>query len=213
MKVGGLFLATICWSAPATASPNLCPPSPGLDRELVEKAERLREAGRQFIYGFVRVDAEVDEQRMLEEGVQLLGRHDDCYKARLPADPETLSNLSGRAWMTALGLAKPEDKLSPGLRSFRDSDDRFEVVINLFAPDSDGRFQLELESHDVEIVEFDDELVAYLARIPRPALDSVASLDFVLFIERERPTRPGAPHFTPPVQHRPLQSLDEAPSR
>ena len=169
------------------------PPASGLDPVLAAHADGLRARGRQFVYGFVLLRVPPDEaleNKLAGLGVELLGRHDDHHKARLPvASLRAIAALPDVEWV---GVSAREQKLSPELSALRGSEGKaalvdantpIPVVINLFEDDAGGNFRRALEAAGVAIGEYDPELVFYRGVATAPVIDRIAALDFVLYVE------------------------------
>lgn len=202
-------------------------PSSGLDPELKSHADGLRAQGRQMTYGFVLLGVRADEaleKKLACLGVQLLGRHDDHYKARLPVKSlEALAALPEVEWV---GVSPAELKVSsdladlrdPGAKGAVDSTTPIPIVINLFEGDDDGSFRRELEAAGVAIGEYDASLQFYRAVATGPVIEKITALDFVLFVEpigqssgsHDQSTplvdadliRPGSVSFPPTIRRR-----------
>ena len=169
------------------------PSASGLDPALKDHADGLRQQGHQFTYGFVLLRVPLDEaleQKLAGFGVELLGRHDDHHKARLPvASLHPIAALPEVEWV---GMSAREQKESPELSDLRGSrtsaavvDDAtpIPVVINLFEDDAGGNFRRELEAAGVAIGEYDPELYFYRAVASGPVIDRITEMDFVLYVE------------------------------
>ena len=145
------------------------------------------------MYGFllprVRLD-EALEKKLAGLGVELLGRHDDHQKARLPvASLEAIAALAEVEWV---GVSAPKQKLSSELTTLRashaeaavvDPATPIPIVINLFEGDESGNFRPRLEAVGAKLGEYDAELMFYRAVATESIIDQIAALDFVLFVE------------------------------
>jgi hypothetical protein len=167
--------------------------SSGLDPALQAHADGLRAQGRQFVYGFLLLRVppnEVLERNLAGLGVELLGPHDDHYKARLPVGSlEAIAALPEVEW---LGVSAQEQKLSSELTKLRGTEAKaaavdpataIPIVINLFEGDESGNFGQQLEAVGAALGQYDAELQFYRAVATGPIIEKIAALDFVLFVE------------------------------
>ena len=103
--------------APAPESPALAQllvrgpaPAKGLDPALQSHAAALSARGDEYVYGFVLLRDRLDEpteDALARLGAELLGRHDDTYKARLP-----VASLAAIAAMPRGGVGRREPAAS-----------------------------------------------------------------------------------------------------
>jgi subtilisin family serine protease len=182
-------------------------PSSGLDPALKAHADGLRAEGRQFVYGFLLLRSRLDdalERKLAGLGVQLLGPHDDHHKARLPV--ASLAAIAAMADVEWLGVSAPEQKLSLELTDLRGSQAQaaivdpatpIPIVVNLFDGDASGHFRQQLEAAGAAVGEYDAGLQFYRAVATGPAIDKIAALDFVLFVEPMELTSPAHDQSTP----------------
>jgi subtilisin family serine protease len=180
--------------------------SSGLDPALKAHADGLRAQGRPSVYGFLllRVPPQGIETKLEGLGVKLLGPHDDHQKVRLPVG--SLQAVAALAAVEWLGVSAPEQKLSPELSELlgpqkkaaaADSATPLPIVVNLFEGDDSGSFGKQLEAAGAVLGEYDADLQFYRAVATGPAIEKIAALDFVLFIELIRPMSPGHDQSTP----------------
>jgi hypothetical protein len=166
--------------------------------ETAVDAASAADAEERFTYAFA-LTSEYPSQQMEEElndlGVEILGPHDDAVKIKLPLNREVLHELMNLAYVEWVGYSQPEQKiestLAGAMASFADEVEEFPVIINLFEDDSDGRFAARLQEIGVALGHYDPDLQSYRAAASLAEIDALAALDFVLFIETERPTSPG----------------------
>lgn len=165
----------------------------GLDPALQAEAGGPVARARKFVYGFLLLRGALDEavEEMLARlGVELLGPHDDHYKARLPVDAlEAIAALPEVEWV---GMSEREQKQSRELSGLRRNrvgaagaaaESPLPIVVNLFDDDADGAFRRELESAGVTVGEYDPALRFYRGVATQTAIDTIAAFDFVLFVE------------------------------
>ena len=168
-------------------------PASGLDPALAAHANGLRADGRQYVYGFLLLRVPADEavqNKLAGLDVELLGPHDDHYKARLPiASLRAIAAMREVEWV---GVSAQGQKLSSELSALRGGQgqaavvgpgDPIPIVINLFEVDESGTFRRQLEAAGATLAEYDAGLAFYRAVAAGPAIDRIAALDFVLFIE------------------------------
>jgi len=168
-------------------------PASGLDAALQAKADELRSAGREHVYGFVLLRAPLDaptEDKLGELGVRLLGRHDDHHKARLPiAALPAIAALPEVEWV---GVSRGEQKASPDLAQLRvaraatpavDATSPVPVIINLFEADESGAFARAIEDAGAALGAYDADLHFYRAVATGPVIERLEALDFVLFVD------------------------------
>ena len=168
-------------------------PASGLDPALAAHAHGLRAAGRQYTYGFVLLRGPVDralQGKLAGLDVELLGLHDDHYKARLPiASLRAIAALPEVEWV---GVSSREQKQSAELSALRGGHgqaaavapgDPIPIVINLFEADDNGNFRRQLEAAGASLGRYDADLFFYRAVAAGPAIDKIVALDFVLFVE------------------------------
>jgi subtilisin family serine protease len=190
-------------------SSGLLAASAGLDPALKAQADRLRSQGGQFVYGFLLLRTPLEgalEKKLAGLGVRLLGPHDSHHKARLPVGSvDALAALPEVEWV---GVSAPHQKVSAELSALRapqgkgvavDPGAEFPIVINLFEGDQSGDFRRQLEAAGAAVGEYDPALFFYRAVASSAAIEKIAALDFVLFIEMIQVTTPGHDQSTPLV--------------
>jgi hypothetical protein len=179
-------------------------PATGLDPALMGHAHGRRTEGRAaaHVYGFLLLRVPVDDalqEKLAGLDVELLGRHDDHHKARLPV--ASLPAIAGMPEVEWVGLSAPWQKLSAELAAIRGlrgqpaavaPADPIPIVINLFDRDDDGQFRRQLEAAGATLGRYDAELLSYRAAATGPIIDAIVGFDFVLFVEL---TGPGYPHL------------------
>ena len=170
-------------------------PEAGIGETLLRAVETRR---GEDTFAFLLMEADPDEavqQELQKLGVELLGRHDDALKVRLPLDPEVLDAVLRLPGVYSIGYARPEQKIAPDLEralsAFGSDADRFPVIVNLFADDRENVFATRMEELGVEIASYDPELQAYAALASLEEIRTLADQDFVLFIEIEKPSQGG----------------------
>ncbi len=170
-------------------------PEAGIGETLLKAAESRR-GGETFAFLVMEADPDEAMQQELQKlGVELLGRHDDALKVRLPLDREVLDRVLRLPGVHSIGYAHPEQKVEPDLQralsAFGNDAERFPVIVNLFAGDSANAFARRMEELGVEIVSYDADLSAYSALASLDEIRALAEQDFVLFIEIEKPSQGG----------------------
>ena len=170
-------------------------PEPGIDEAILRTAESKR-GEETFAFLVMETDPDEDMQQQLQKlGVELLGRHDDAWKVRLPLDRAVLDALRRLPGVHSINYARPEQKVEPdldsALRAFGNDAERFPIIVNLFASDRDNIFAGRMRELGVEIVSYDNDLQAYSALASLDAIQRLAEQDFVLFIEIEKPSQGG----------------------
>ncbi|WP_274629686.1 S8 family serine peptidase [Arvimicrobium flavum] len=170
-------------------------PEPGIGDTLLKALE----SGRgDDTFAFLVMETDPDEamqQDLQKLGVELLGRHDDAQKVRLPLNRGVLDAILRLPGVHSIGYARPEQKIEPALArtlsAYGSDADRFPVIVNLFAADRDNVFARRMEELGVEIVSYDAGLQAYEALASLGEVRQLAEQDFVLFIEVEKPSQGG----------------------
>lgn len=175
-------------------------PEPGLGerlREALEAAETKDEAARST-YGFLLMEealSEKTEQELESLGLTVLGLHDTALKVKFPLRRQLLEAVIDLPYVEWIGFSLPEQKLSERLSAaieeLGDEINAFPIVVNLFEGDREGVFAREIEAVGIELGDYDPELAAYTAAATREEIEALTRLDFVLFIELERPMRTG----------------------
>ena len=180
-----------------TFSSGALAPASGLDPAVQGLAAATYAKGSDVVYGFLLLRVPADaalEQTLARLGVQLLGPHDHHHKARMPV--ASLAALAALPEVEWVGVSPAQLKQSVELSAVRgpsakaagiDAGTPLPIMINLFEGDQSGRFRRELEAAGVKLGDYDADLMAYRAVATGPAIDAVAALDFVLFIELMRP--------------------------
>jgi hypothetical protein len=166
-------------------------PERGLDTAMLASLPALQAAGRSSVFALILLDqnpSPVLERELQALGILLLGRHDELVKAEIPLGAlEALVELPSVEWV---GFARTWQKISTDLRALLDLSNpagalplELPVTINLFAPDADGAFRRALESSGATLGKYDPDLLAYRAVASKEAIETIAELDFVLFVE------------------------------
>ena len=158
------------------------------------------------MYGFVLLSVPRDrtpEKKLAGLGVQLLGPHDDHHKARLPVGSlEALAALPEVDW---LGVSAPEQKLSvswPRCEARRGRRPASAPRRRSRSSSTSSRamrrdFRRELEAVGATLGEYDPELDVLSRGGHAAAIEKIAALDFVLFVELIGATSPGHDQSTP----------------
>jgi hypothetical protein len=166
----------------------------GLDPELRGALGRLRSEGRASGYAFLRMDEHLSPEtrsELADLGIEVLGAHGSSYKVRLPLDEDIADAVAALPYVEWLGGVPAELKLDPDLDAQRSAAEiELPVVVNLFDDDPDGAFADALEAHGLTLGAHDAGLRSYRAVAPSEALDAIAALDFVLFVEPLREASP-----------------------
>ena len=188
-------------------SSGVLPPAKGLDPALQSHAATLGARGDEYVYGFVLLRDRLDEpteHALARLGAELLGRHDDTYKARLPV--AALAAIAAMPQVEWVGVSPPHLKQSLELAAVRGakgaaagigSATPLPIFINLFEGDESGDFRRELEAAGAKVGAYDPGLHFYRAVAPGPIIEKIAALDFVLFIELIEPDAPAHDQSTP----------------
>ena len=169
-------------------------PQPGLDERMASGLAALRGTGREFVYGFISLNVFLTEtirDELAQLGVTLLGPHDAMHKARLPADPATLAELSSLAAVEWIGYSTLEQKTSRPLDAMMagmsartlDRPIDLQLLVSLFDDDAAGTFRSALEQTGAVVGNWDPDLRAYHLTASPSALAAVIRFDFVLFVE------------------------------
>ena len=176
-------------------------PEAGIGDTLLKAAESRR---GESTFAFLVMESDPDEaaqQKLQELGVEVLGRHDDALKIRLPLNREVIDAVLKLPGVHFIGYARPEQKIAPDLErslsTFSNDAARFPVIVNLFVDDKNGVFAKQIQDMGVEIVSYDSDLNAYTALASLEEIRKLAEQDFVLFIEVEKPSRSGHNESTP----------------
>ena len=176
-------------------------PDPGVDPRLqatVQSEAALGPAAVDpFTYGFV-LTTEYPSREMAAElhaiGVELLGEHGDAVKIKLPRDSKVLQRLAATPYVHWVGYSQPEQKIDATLKavlhSFAGTVEEFPLIIALFEDDADGRFARRLQQLGIVLGQYDPQLQIYRAVASSAEIRAMIELDFVLFIEVERPAGP-----------------------
>jgi subtilisin family serine protease len=170
-------------------------PERGLDAAMLSSLPALRAGGRSSVYALLLLNEHLSpglERQLQGLGLRLLGRHDELVKAEIPLG--ALDALAGMPSVEWVGFARTWQKISTDLQALLDSSSpavppELPVTVNLFAPDANGAFRREFERAGAVLGKYDPELLAYRAMASKEAIEAVAELDFVLFIE---PIREGS---------------------
>ncbi len=175
------------------------------DRGIGETLLRVFEEPRgDETFAFLLMERSPD-QRARDElqklGIDILGRHDDALKVRVPLRREILDAVMSISGVHSLAYPRPEQKLAPeldrALAEFGNDVDRFPIIVNLFDADREGVFASRIEELGIEVGAYDADLQAYLALASVEEIRRLSEQDFVLFIEIERPSRGGHDQSTP----------------
>lgn len=175
-------------------------PAPGIDQRLQRAvdAASAADATPGVTYAFVLTNEypSPEMERDFEAlGVEVLGPHDEALKIKLPLDNDVLRALVDLPYVEWIGYSQPTQKLESALRSamtaFAGEVEEFPIIISLFEDDSDGRFAARLREAGVALGRYDPELASYQAVASAAEIEALAELDFVLFVEVERPSRAG----------------------
>jgi hypothetical protein len=176
-------------------------PEAGIGDTLLKAAESRQ---GESTFAFVVMESDPDEaaqQKLQELGVEVLGRHDDALKIRIPLNREVIDAVLRLPGVHFIGYARPEQKIAPDLErslsTFSNDAARFPVIVNLFVDDKNGVFAKQIQDMGVEIVSYDSDLNAYTALASLEEIRKLAEQDFVLFIEVEKPSRSGHNESTP----------------
>ena len=181
-------------------SSNSFRPEPGIDERLQAAIDMsgASAAGERFTYAFV-LTSEYPSPEMVDEfaalDVEILGPHDDAVKVRLPLDRQVVQQLIQLPYVEWIGYSRPEQKidrtLGGAMTSFAGEVEEFPLIVSLFEDDFDGRFAARMREIGVVVGRYDADLQAYRVVASQAEIDALTALDFVLFIEVERPTGPG----------------------
>jgi hypothetical protein len=168
----------------------------GVDQRLMQAAEAG--LGRDETYAFLLLNERLTpelEQDLQMLGVTILGPHDDSFKVRVPLHRDALEAIVGRGYVHSLSYSQPEQKLASDLgrsvAQFGAVSEQFPVIISLFEDDPQGVFVDRIMSLGVQVGQYDPQLKAYTALATAESMRALAELDFVLFVEIERPSGPG----------------------
>ena len=188
-------------------SSGVLPPAKGLDPAIQSHAASLSARGDEFVYGFIMLRDRLDEpteDALARQGAELLGRHDDTYKARLPV--ASLAAIAAMPQVEWVGVSPPKLKQSLELAAVRGakgaaagigSATPLPIYVNLFEGDESGDFRRELEAAGAKVGAYDAGLHSYRAVATAAVIDQIATLDFVLFIELIEPDAPAHDQSTP----------------
>ena len=174
-------------------------PEPGVDERLQAALDAPRAAGDGFTYAFV-LTTEYLSSAMEDEfgaiGVEILGTHDAAIKVKLPLDAQVVQQLTALPYVEWVGYSRPGQKIDRTLdaatTAFAGEVQEFPLVVSLFEDDSNGEFAARMRALGVFVGNYDRDLQAYRAVASPAEIDALAALDFVLFVEVERPM--GADH-------------------
>ena len=171
-------------------------PERGVDERLLHAAEASQ--GQDETYAFLLLNERLtpEIERDLEfTGVTILGPHDNALKVRVPLSRDALEAVVGKPYVHSLSYSQPGQKLSTDLdrsvATFAGEVNLFPVIINLFEDDPHGAFMDRITGLGVQVGQYDPVLKAYTALASAESLRALADLDFVLFIELERPSKAG----------------------
>ena len=129
-------------------SSGVLPPAKGLDPALQSHAAALSARGDEYVYGFVLLRDRLDEpteDALARLGAELLGRHDDTYKARLPV--ASLAAIAAMPEVEWVGVSPPHLKQSLELAAVRGAKGAaagigaatpLPIFVNLFEADETG---------------------------------------------------------------------------
>jgi subtilisin family serine protease len=171
-------------------------PERGVGERLQRAAEASQGEGETYAFLLLNERLTPEIERDLEiAGVTILGPHDNALKVRVPLSQDALEAVAGRSYVHSLSYSQPEQKLSAELdqsvANFAGEVNLFPVIINLFEDDPHGTFMDRIMGLGVQVSQYDPVLKAYTALTSAENLRALADLDFVLFIELERTSRPG----------------------
>ena len=147
-------------------------------------------ASRDWSFGWVRLGpasslADV-ETTLAVLGVVVEGSAGALLRARLPGDRSSLDAVAALPSVTGLGAQPLAAKLPRSFAEHANSRPASEVVpvfMTLMTDDRDGRWRRELERLGVVVGAYDADTRAYLANVGYRDLETVASADFVQFVE------------------------------
>jgi hypothetical protein len=190
-------------------SSGVLPLAKGLDPALQAHAAALSARGDQYVYGFVLLRDRLDEpteDALARLGAELLGRHDDTYKARLPV--ASLAAIAAMPEVEWVGVSPPYLKQSLELAAVRGAKGAaagigaatpLPIFVNLFEADDTGYFRRELEAAGAKVGAYDPGLHFYRAVATGPVIEKIAAFDFVLFIELIEPDFPAHDQSIPMI--------------
>jgi subtilisin family serine protease len=164
----------------------------GLDPSLLAAPESARARG--YTYAFLVLNeypSDAAEKELAAVGVKILGRHASALKVRVPVDPDRLRAIASLAFVESLAYARPAQKVEPRVREsakrFGEKLPGIPVVISAFDAAALEEIQAWLARVKATVGRVDTELHSVSAVVPPDALDQLASLDSVLFVELSVP--------------------------
>ena len=181
-------------------------------------ATQASAAGRDWSFGWVRLaeDAKPNEVTGLlsKFGATALGSSGHLVRAQLPGEPALLQEIAALPEVDGLGAVPVDRKLSERfVREAREAppQEQAPVFITLMTDDPDGRWRRSLEDQGVVVARFDPDLRAYTASLAYDQVESIATLDYVLAIERVGIVRPAHDTAVPAMGADVLRAYDGSP--
>ena len=154
---------------------------------LVAQAEA---ASRDWSFGWIRLSpasrlADI-ETTLAALGVVVEGSAGALVRARLPGDRPNLDAIAALPSVVGLGAQPLTAKLPRAFAehaSGRPASEVVPVFVTLMADEPDGRWRRELQGLGVVAGAYDADIRAYVANVRYGDLESIASADFVQFVE------------------------------
>ena len=154
---------------------------------LVDQAEAAK---RDWSFGWIRLGpasrlADV-EATLAALGVAVEGSAGPLVRARLPGDRPRLDAIAAVSSVVALGSQPSATKLPHSFAEHANGQPASAVVpvfVTLMTDDGDGRWRGELERLGLVVGAYDADTRAYVANVRYGDLETVASADFVQFLE------------------------------
>lgn len=188
---GGRLSAAPAWNAVAFAHAQR-QPARGLDPALASVAEGVRARG--YTYAFLVLNEQLSEpvERELQAaGVRILGPHGAALKVRVPADPARLRAISALGVVESIGYAQPGQKIEPRVqaaaRQIAGKLPGVPVVISAFDEQALKEVQEWLGRNGATVGRVHARIQSISAVVAPAALESLAALDTVLYVELSVP--------------------------
>jgi len=150
----------------------------------------VAEPGRNWTFAWLERAPGVDLPDLADAlrplGGRIVGASGALVRVRVPVTLEHLRSIAALPEVRSLGAVPAENKVDAGFAAnarLRPPGEAIPVFVTLMDNDDDGTWRRMLESLDVIVGAWDEDLRAYYANLPSGALDEVLAADFVLAVE------------------------------
>ena len=148
-------------------------------------------AGRDWSFGWVRFDPRAPRDETAAAlaglGVEIEGQSGTLFRARLPAEPGRLREITVLPGVVGLLVPPPSAKIPAGFAEDARGMPAYETVpvfVTLAAAsDADGRWRAELEGLGAVVGAYDADTRSYAANLGYGIVDAIAAADFVASVE------------------------------